>query len=119
MKETELRIRIYPDPVLKKKTTPVSTVTDEHRRILSRMAQLMYETSGIGLAANQAGILESMIPLGRSALRRSPQIGLYASISRWLPTYIRVSWNPQEILNYAPGVPFGSTGFSREIEQNL
>jgi peptide deformylase len=57
----ELRIRVYGDPVLRQKAEQVKVVTDRHRKILSKMAQLMYDGEGIGLAAPQAGIKESMI----------------------------------------------------------
>jgi len=61
MKETTLRIRFFGDPVLRKKSTPVKHITLDHRDILSKMAQLMYEAGGIGLAAPQVGINEAMI----------------------------------------------------------
>jgi len=58
---SNLRIRIYGDPVLKEKTSPVKKVSSRHRQILSKMAQLMYDGEGIGLAAPQVGISETMI----------------------------------------------------------
>jgi peptide deformylase len=61
MQETSLKIRLFGDPVLRKKAKPVERVTDYHRNILSEMARLMYAVSGIGLAASQVGINESMI----------------------------------------------------------
>jgi len=70
MKETTLRIRFLGDPVLRKKSTPVKHITPDHRDILSKMAQLMYESDGIGLAAPQVGINEAMIvaDVGNSSL---------------------------------------------------
>ncbi|MEI7752721.1 MAG: peptide deformylase [Candidatus Omnitrophota bacterium] len=59
--ETELKIRIVGDPVLRKKAKKVSRVTARHRDILSKMSRLMYEASGVGLAAPQVGIDEQMI----------------------------------------------------------
>jgi peptide deformylase len=50
-----LRIRTYPDPVLKGKCPPVERVTDDVRRLLDDMAETMYLNSGIGLAAPQVG----------------------------------------------------------------
>jgi len=61
MKEIELKLRVLGDPVLTAGVKEVSKVTDKHRDILSTMARLMYETSGIGLAAPQVGISEAMI----------------------------------------------------------
>lgn len=56
-----LKIRLFGDPALRKKAGPVKEITQRHRDILSRMAQLMYESSGIGLASLQVGINEAMI----------------------------------------------------------
>jgi peptide deformylase len=61
MKKTELRIRTFGDPVLRKKSLSVKKITDEHREFLSKMAQLMYEDEGVGLAAPQAGLNLEMI----------------------------------------------------------
>lgn len=61
MKEIALRIRIFGDPALRKKSSVVKKVTSRHKDILSKMAQLMYEGQGVGLAAPQAGINENMI----------------------------------------------------------
>jgi len=61
MPETELKIRVVGDPVLRKKAKKVARVTAGHRDILSKMARIMYEASGIGLAAPQVGIDEQMI----------------------------------------------------------
>lgn len=63
MPETKLKIRIFGDAVLRKKAKPVGRITDEHRHILSRMAQAMYDDSGIGLAAPQIGICAQLIVL--------------------------------------------------------
>jgi peptide deformylase len=61
MKETELKIRLYGDPVLRKKSKKVLKATPLHREILSQMARLMYDAQGIGLAAPQVGVNETMI----------------------------------------------------------
>ena len=60
-KETVLKIRTLGEPVLKNGVQLVEKVTDNHRKILSQMAQLMYAVSGVGLAAPQVGISESLI----------------------------------------------------------
>ena len=61
MPETTLKIKVFGDPVLRKKANPVNRITTEHREILSQMAQSMYEGSGIGLAAPQIGISAQLI----------------------------------------------------------
>jgi peptide deformylase len=61
MSTTALKVRLYGDPVLRKRAAAVRKITPYHREALSRMAQAMYEGAGVGLAAPQAGILEAMI----------------------------------------------------------
>jgi peptide deformylase len=61
MSETELKIRIVGDPVLRKKAKRITRVNSEHSGILSQMARLMYESKGVGLAAPQVGLSCRMI----------------------------------------------------------
>lgn len=61
MQETSLMIKIFGEPVLRKKSAPVREVEDRHRELLREMAVLMYDGGGIGLAAPQVGINEQLI----------------------------------------------------------
>lgn len=61
MEETVLKIRLVGDPVLSDGVKRVEKVTDYHRKVLSGMARFMYEVQGVGLAAPQVGINESLI----------------------------------------------------------
>ncbi len=61
MKETGLKIRTIGDSALTNGVQQVAGIKDSHRGILSQMARLMYEVSGIGLAAPQIGINEALI----------------------------------------------------------
>lgn len=56
-----LPIRLYPDPALRTRCVPVSRVTEDIRKLLSDMAETMYDAPGIGLAAPQVGITERII----------------------------------------------------------
>lgn len=56
MSAIELRIRTWPDNLLKKKCRPVEVVDGSIRRLLDEMLFLMRENKGVGLAANQAGL---------------------------------------------------------------
>lgn len=49
-------IRIFGEPILRKKSRPVKKIGDEEKKILEAMARLMYEAQGCGLAATQVGI---------------------------------------------------------------
>ena len=48
------------DPVLRKKSRPVTEVNDRIRTILDDMAETMHAAYGVGLAAPQVGILRRM-----------------------------------------------------------
>lgn len=56
-----LPIRRLPDPVLRTKAGEVTEVTDELQRLIDDMAETMYAAPGIGLAANQVGVLHRLI----------------------------------------------------------
>ncbi|MCW2956140.1 MAG: peptide deformylase [Thermoleophilia bacterium] len=49
-------VRQYPDPVLRAKTTPVADFDEELRELVERMASIMDDAHGIGLAAPQLGL---------------------------------------------------------------
>lgn len=61
MKETKLGIRVFGDPVLRKKAKSVNRIASEQREILSQMSGVMYEGGGIGLAAPQIGISAQLV----------------------------------------------------------
>ena len=56
MTAQELVIVKYPDPVLRKKAAPVQRVTPEIVDFIKAMAETMYDSNGVGLAAPQVGI---------------------------------------------------------------
>ena len=51
-----LAVRIYGDPVLRKKAEPVPEITPEIKNFLADLIHTMYEKDGVGLAAPQVGI---------------------------------------------------------------
>jgi len=61
MPETKLKIKIFGDSVLRKIAKPVVRITEQHRQILKQMANVMYDDSGIGLAAPQVGFSVQLI----------------------------------------------------------
>ena len=58
-----LEILKYPDPLLKKASLPVTTVTKETVRLIQDMVETMYAAPGVGLAAPQVGVLQRIIVL--------------------------------------------------------
>jgi peptide deformylase len=57
----KLKIYTFPDAVLAKKALPVERAGREYHRLADDMLETMYEAPGIGLAANQVGVLERII----------------------------------------------------------
>ncbi len=55
------KILIEPDPLLRKKCSPVEKVDNNLKRLMDDMLQTMYEAPGIGLAAIQIGILKRVV----------------------------------------------------------
>jgi len=51
-------ILVYPDPRLREKAEPVAQVDDSIRALVEDMAETMYAAPGVGLAANQIGVLK-------------------------------------------------------------
>jgi len=56
-----LPIRLIGDPVLREKARPVQRVTRRHRKLIEDMRETMYRAPGVGLAANQVGVLERIV----------------------------------------------------------
>jgi peptide deformylase len=59
------QIRQYPDPALRMKAREVTDFDDELRALVTRMKQLMHDAHGVGLAANQVGIVRRLFVFQR------------------------------------------------------
>ncbi len=56
MKETKSEVRLYGDPVLRKRAKPVKSVTGKEKKLFDKMLEIMHKEGGIGLAAPQVGV---------------------------------------------------------------
>lgn len=56
MTTTKLRIRLYGDPCLRKKSLPVKQLGPNEQALIQAMMAAMYEHKGVGLAAVQVGV---------------------------------------------------------------
>lgn len=54
-------IHTFPDPVLRQKAKEVTSFDEELKTLAADMGETMYDAPGIGLAANQIGILLQII----------------------------------------------------------
>jgi peptide deformylase len=52
----KLRLRYYPDDVLKQKAKKISTFDSSVRKLAQDMLETMYDSDGVGLAAPQVGV---------------------------------------------------------------
>jgi len=59
--QRSLKIYYYPHPVLREKAKPVDNINGELQHLIDSMAETMYRAKGIGLAANQVGLLKRII----------------------------------------------------------
>ena len=55
-----LPIRIFGDPVLRERAVPVTDFDDSVRRLADDMLETMRAAAGVGLAANQVGVLRRL-----------------------------------------------------------
>jgi len=59
----QLEILKYPDVRLTKKAEPVTEITEDTVRLVEDMLETMYAAPGVGLAANQVGVLQRIVVL--------------------------------------------------------
>jgi peptide deformylase len=62
----KLPILLYPSPVIRKKSVPVTSIDGELQRFIDDLVETMYAAPGMGLAAPQVGALKRVIVLDPS-----------------------------------------------------
>ena len=58
---TVLQIKLYPDPILKKKAETVTDFGPEQQQLFDEMIETMYAADGVGLAAPQIGVSKRIL----------------------------------------------------------
>ena len=66
MDDTNEKVRVYGDPVLRKKAEPVTVFDEALSEFVESMVDTMFEHNGIGLAAPQVGVSERVITIDAS-----------------------------------------------------
>jgi peptide deformylase len=56
-----LKVRVYPDPILKKKAEPLKKFGPEEQKLFEDMIETMHIEDGVGLAAPQVGISQRIL----------------------------------------------------------
>ncbi len=54
------KILVYPDEILRTKAKPIKNIDGELQKLIDEMAETMYKAKGVGLAANQVGVLKRL-----------------------------------------------------------
>lgn len=67
-------ILTYPDSELRKKSVPVTIITDSIRELVQDLAETMYAAPGIGLAAPQVGVHQRVIVIDLSGRNEPPDL---------------------------------------------
>ena len=67
---SKLPIRIIPDAILRQTAKPVAKVDARLAQVMEDMLDTMYPADGLGLAANQVGLLERVIVCDRGQMQR-------------------------------------------------
>lgn len=75
------KIITYPHPVLKEVAKPVREISPEIRELARDMAETMYAAPGIGLAANQIGVLKRVIVFDLSSASKDEEKNLTVLIN--------------------------------------
>jgi len=71
---TKLVILEYPDPRLRTKAEPVSTVDDALRQFVDDLLETMYAANGVGLAATQVDVHKRLVVIDVSDGRNKPLV---------------------------------------------
>ncbi len=69
-----LRIRHYPEPVLKQISAPVTVFDTELKTLARDMAETMYAAPGVGLAAPQVGVLKRLVVIDCAPKDSPPEL---------------------------------------------
>lgn len=76
----KLRIRIYPDPILKKKAGVIAKIDGEVKKLTGKMIETMHDGDGVGLAGPQVGISKRIFVIDAGS--GEPQVFVNPKISR-------------------------------------
>ncbi|SVD19786.1 uncharacterized protein METZ01_LOCUS372640, partial [marine metagenome] len=58
-----MEILLVPHPILRQKANKLKSITEEDIKIANQMMEAMIKAPGVGLAANQVGILKQIVTI--------------------------------------------------------
>jgi len=74
-----LPIRMYPDPILRKRCAPVEVFDEDLEQLVENMVETMYAAPGIGLAAPQIGVEKRLALVDLSVGEDAEQLFVFAN----------------------------------------
>ena len=104
-----MKIITLPNPILKKKSTPVDKVNNGIKKLMDGMLSAMYKAPGIGLAAPQVGINKRII-----VMDVSPRPGLKRYQEEKNAKKQKVKPNPIQMAN--PEITWVSKKKKKDLE---
>ena len=69
-----MEILLVPDPILRKKANKLKNIQEEDIKIANKMMEVMKKAPGIGLAANQVGVLKQIVTINFEDKENNKQI---------------------------------------------
>lgn len=100
-----MEILEVPDPRLKKIATPVETIDEGVRKIVSDMFETMYDARGIGLASIQVGIEQAIVVIDLQEDEPPLEDGGEPRPARQPRVFINpvITWQSDDLATYAEG----------------
>lgn len=106
-----LKVVTYPNKVLMQIAEPIDQISDDIKKIAQDMIETMYAEHGVGLAANQVGLLKRIFVMDVSQNQDSPQVCINPEIIEEIGNTIC----PHGCLSL-PGVPGGNVPRAAELK---
>ncbi|HOX60436.1 MAG TPA: peptide deformylase [Candidatus Magasanikbacteria bacterium] len=116
-----LKIVTLPDPRLRTKSVPLDPEklkTDEYKKIIAEMTDLMYKSDGVGIAAPQIGINKRFCIIGKLGIEKDKKSGVkVADLVLINPTWTKISRKKNSEVEGCLSVPhtFGTVSRLSEI----
>ena len=108
MTATALPLVLVPEPVLRQVAQPVDEITDDLLKLADDMAETMYAAPGIGLAANQIGVLKRVIVMDCAREDEPPAL--------WKMFNPEIIWQSEEITKMEEGC-LSIPGHNAEVQR--
>lgn len=91
----KLEVITVPNPLLREKAKPIDKVDADIVKLMDDMKQTMFDDDGIGLAANQVGVLKRIIVVDVSETRDGSETLIMANPE--------IVWESEDVFTYREG----------------